>query len=141
MKLLKDNQFEELTARANAFLAIVSAMVESGEDIKAEEITSDVVIQALQQAAENGVAGSDDLQQDLDTANARITELEGEITTANSRIAELEKELDETPGSAPATITSKGEPNAEKQDILDFAKKNAGDPFAVLAEAEKQGYL
>ena len=50
MKLLKDNQFEELMARANAFLAIVSAMVESGEDIKAEEITSDVVIQALQQA-------------------------------------------------------------------------------------------
>lgn len=141
MKLLKDNQFEELTARANAFLAIVSAMVESGEDIKAEEITSDIVIQALQQAAENNTPGNDDLQQDLDTANARITELEGELTTSNNRIAELEKELDETPGDNPATITSKGETNGEKQDILDFAKKHADDPFAVVAEAEKQGYL
>lgn len=141
MKLLKDNQFEELKAKADAFQAIVSAMVESGDGITTDDITSDTVIQALQQVAEEFTNEDEDIQSALDSANARILELESQLTTANIRIAELEKELDETPGESPATITSVGETSAEKKDILEFAKKNAGDPFAILAEAEKQGYL
>lgn len=141
MKILKDNQFEELRAQADSYSSIVTAMVESGEGITAEDITAETVIQALQQVGEPEANDVEDLQPALDAANMRATELEGELAAANSRIVELESQLDETPGEVTATITSKGEPSAEKQDILDYAKKNAGDPFAILAEAEKQGYL
>lgn len=141
MKILKDNQFEELRAQADSYSSIVTAMVESGEGITAEDITAETIIQALQQVGEPEANEVEDLQPALDEANTRATELEGELAAANSRIVELESQLDETPGEDTATITSKGEPSAEKQDILDYAKKNAGDPFAILAEAEKQGYL
>lgn len=141
MKILSDKQFEKMQADAASFQAIVSTMVESGEDITAEDITAETVIQALQEAGQEDTQGGEDLHPALDASNARISELEGALETANTRIAQLEQELDETPAETAATISSKGETTAEKQDILDFAKKNADDPFAVLAECEKQGYL
>ena len=139
MKFLNDSTYTEMKDKADKFDLIVNAVVENGEDIKPEDITADTIIQALQN--ETPEADDSDLQTQIDTLTETNSDLQTQLETANSRIAELEKELDETPGAAPATITSKGEPNAEKQDILDFAKKHADNPFAVLAEAEKQGYL
>ncbi len=138
MKVLKDSQFDELKRNADAFSAVVAAMVEHGEGITAEEITAETVIQAMQSETPQEVA---DLQPDLDAAASRIGQLETELNEATTRVAELEQELDITPAAAPATITSTGETTGEKEDILAFAKKNAGDPFVILAEAEKQGYL
>lgn len=139
MKFLNDSTYTEMKDKADKFDLIVNAVVENGEDIKPEDITADTIIQALQN--ETPEADDSDLQTQIDTLTETNSDLQTKLETANARIAELEKELDETPGAAPATITSKGEPNAEKQDILDFAKKHADNPFAVLAEAEKQGYL
>ena len=139
MKFLNDSTYTEMKDKADKFDLIVNAVVENGEDIKPEDVTAEAIIQALQN--ETPEADDSDLQTQIDTLTETNSDLQTQLETANSRIAELEKELDETPGAAPATITSKGEPNAEKQDILDFAKKHADNPFAVLAEAEKQGYL
>lgn len=138
MKVLTDKQHADLLARADSFSQIVAAIVESGEDITAEDITAETVIQMVQAS---DVAEIIDLQPDLDTATARITELETELETAHSRVAELEADLDNQPAEAPATITAESEVTGEKTDILDFAKKNQDNPFAVIEAAKKQGLI
>lgn len=141
VKLLTVSQFNELKAKADSFDAIVNAMVGNSEDVKPEEVTSEVVIQALQGDGTENEDSSSGLQASLDAANERITELEDQLTASNSRVQELEKDLDENPAEQPATITAKAEASGEKQDIVDFATKNADNPFAVIDEAEKQGLL
>ncbi len=143
MKLLKEDQFNVIKTKADSFDAIVAAMVAGNDDVKPEEVTSEVIIQALQSDGSEGEGNPDttELQSNLDTANARIAELENQLSTANTRIEQLEKDLDETPGATPAGISAKSEVTGEQPDIISFAKKNADDPFAVIAEAKKQGLL
>ncbi len=138
MKVLTDKQHAELLAGSTAFTQIVNAVVESGTDITAEDITAETIIQMVQA---DDVAEIVDLQPALDTANARVTELETQLQTANDRVSELEADLDNQPAEESATITSKAEVSGEKMDIIDFAKKNQDNPFAVIAEAEKQGLI
>lgn len=138
MKVLTDKQHADLLAKANSFDQIANAIVESGEDITAEDITAETVIQMVQA---DDVAEVMDLQPELDTANARISELETELQTANDRVSELEADLDNQPAEATATITAESEVSGEKMDIIGFANKNQDDPFAVIAEAKKQGLI
>lgn len=138
MKFLNDKDYNALKVKADHFNTIVNAIVENGEGITAEDVTAETVIQAMQQEAPE--SDTSDLQTRIEKISEDNTDLKTQLETANARVAELEKELNETPAEQPATITSKGEAG-EKQDILDFAKKHADNPFAVLAEAEKQGYL
>ena len=138
MKVLTDKQHVDLQARADSFTQIVNAIVESGEDITAEDITAETVIQMVQA---DDAAEVVNLQPDLDTANARVTELETQVQTATDRVSELEADLDNQPAEESATITSEAEVSGEKMDIIDFAKKNQDNPFAVIAEAEKQGLI
>lgn len=139
MKLLTDNQFLGYKTKADEFDKIVNTVVESSEGVEASSVTADTVIGVITTAATAlETAQSVDNTTDL---VGRIEQLEADLLASQTRVQELEKELDQTPGATPATITSTGEPSAEKEDILAFATKNAGDPFAVLAEAEKQGYL
>lgn len=138
MKVLTDKQHVDLQARADSFTQIVNAIVESGEDITAEDITAEAVIEMVQA---DDVAEIVDLQPALDTANARVTELETQLQTATDRVTELEADLDNNPAEQTSTITAKAEVTSTKMDIIDFAAKNQDNPFAVLAEAEKQGLI
>ena len=138
MKVLTDKQHVDLQARADSFTQIVNAIVESGEDITAEDITAEAVIEMVQA---DDAAEVVNLQPDLDTANARVTELETQLQTANDRVSELEADLDNNPAEQTSTITAKAEVTSTKMDIIDFAAKNQDNPFAVLAEAEKQGLI
>lgn len=139
MKVLTDKQHVDLQARADSFTQIVNAVVESGEDITAEDITAETVIQMVQADDASEII---DLQSQLDTANARITEQETELQTATARISELETDLTNQPAEPPASITATAEVTNDKTDIIDFAKKNYQDnPFAVIAQAEKEGLI
>lgn len=138
MKVLTDKQHAELLAGSSAFTQIVNAVVESGTDITAEDITAETIIQMVQA---DDVAEIVDLQPALDTANARVTELETQLQTATDRVTELEADLDNNPAEQTSTITAKAEVTSTKMDIIDFAAKNQDNPFAILAEAEKQGLI
>ena len=138
MKVLTDKQHAELLAGSSAFTQIVNAVVESGTDITAEDITAETIIQMVQA---DDAAEVVNLQPDLDTANARVTELETQLQTATDRVTELEADLDNNPAEQTSTITAKAEVTSTKMDIIDFAAKNQDNPFAVLAEAEKQGLI
>lgn len=146
MKLLKDDQYNVIKVKSDSFDAIVSAMVANSEDVKPEEITSEVIIQALQNGSTEGSDNTDSsvvaaLQKKLDAATAEVSELKQQLSTANTRIEQLEKDLDETPGDDSAEISVKSEVTGEQPDIISFAKKNEDDPFAVIAEMKKQRLL
>lgn len=138
MKILTDKQHSDLMAQASAFVQIAEAVAQAGEDITAEDITAETVIQMVQA---DEAAEIIDLQPQLDAANARISELETQLETANSRVSELEADLDNQPAEQSASIAPKAEASGEKMDIIDFAAKNQNDPFAILEKAEKEGLI
>jgi len=139
MRILTDNQFNDLKQKAEGFDKIVNTIVEASENVEASTVTADTVIEVITAAATPPEHdASEDKTPEL---NARITQLESDIKTSQDRVTELEAEINQTPGAESAIITSTGEPSGKAPDILDFAKKHEKDPFAVLAEAEKQGYL
>jgi phage shock protein A len=138
MKILNDNKFTELLAKADNFDRIVAAMIDSSDNMKAEDLSADVVIEAL-----NHVAESDDSEHQAEIAllNSQLSDLQSKLTAAETKIKELEAELDSTPAAPTATIVAKGEPSADPMDINDFARKNADNPFLVIEEMKKQGLI
>lgn len=139
MKILTDKQFDGYKTKADEFDKIVNTVVESSEGVEASTVTADTVIEVITAATTPpDPAQSVDQTPEL---NARITQLEADLQASQNRVTELEAEINQTPGAESAIITSTGETSGKAPDILDFAKKHEGDPFAVLAEAEKQGYL
>lgn len=138
MKVLTDKQHADLQSKADAYTQIVNAVVESGTDITAEDITAETVIQMVQADDASEII---DLQSQLDTANARIAEQEKELQTATAHISELETDLENQPAESSATIAATAEVTSDKMDIIDFAAKNQDNPFAVIAQAEKQGLI
>jgi hypothetical protein len=135
MKILNDNKFTELLAKADNFDRIVAVFSDSANDVKAEDISADTIIDVLQHISESDTSG---LNATIVSLNAQISELQQKLADANARIVELENELDTRPAEQSATIVSKGEPSAKPMDIIDFARKNADNPFLVLEEMKKQ---
>jgi hypothetical protein len=135
MKILNDNKFMELLAKADNFDRIVAVFSDSANDVKTEDISADTIIDVLQHISESDTSG---LNATIGSLNAQISELQQRLADANARIVELENELDTRPAEQSATIVSKGEPSAKPMDIIDFARKNADNPFLVLEEMKKQ---
>ena len=163
MKILTDSQHSALKQKADEYDKIVNAMISSSEGVDAAEVTSDVIIEAINSADHAGKTGEDQAEalrsqvSTLTGSNAALTAeketlisekdtlfseketLTRDLETANARIQDLEKEIDRTPAAEPAQISSTGDSH-EEQDIVKFAEKNVGNPIAVLAEMKKQGF-
>jgi chromosome segregation ATPase len=149
MKILNDSQFNALKKKADDFDKIVNAMIASSEGVDAAEITSDVIIEALNSTNQNSKTSEEQAEamrsqvSTLTDSNKTLASeketLSEELERANTRIQELEKEIDSTPAEEPAEISSTGD-SSEEQDIIKFAEKNAGNPIAVLSEMKKQGF-
>jgi predicted RNase H-like nuclease (RuvC/YqgF family) len=135
MKILNDNKFMELLAKADNFDRIVAVFSDSVNDVKTEDISADTIIDVLQHISDSDTS---ELNATIGSLNAQISELQQKLADANARIVELENELDTRPAEQSATIVSKGEPSAKPMDIIDFARKNADNPFLVLEEMKKQ---
>lgn len=142
MKILNDDRFAQLSAQAEAFVAIQTAMVEASEGVNPEEITSESIIEALQANTDNSALV--ETQTKLTETQELLTAEQLALQLANDRITALEAEvaeLEKLPGANPATISSKGEPSGEPVSISAFADKNKGDTEAILAQALKEGLI
>ncbi|MEL7600585.1 MAG: hypothetical protein AAGU18_10880 [Proteiniphilum sp.] len=156
MKILTDSQHSALKQKADEYDKIVNAMISSSEGVDAAEVTSDVIIEAINSADHAGKTGEDQvetLKSQISTLtdgnNALAAEKEtlvseketltGDLAAANARIQALEKEIDGTAAEEAAAISSTGD-STEEQDIVKFAEKNLGNPIAVLDEMKKQGF-
>lgn len=142
MKLVKKTLLAQLQTRADAFSAIVEAVVQSSEGITAQDVTAETIIEALQDNADTEALSQ--AQTALDTANQQLTDAQTNLETANDRVAELEAELSELeglPAKNPAGIAPKSDAGENTDTIADFANKNAGDTEAILAQAKKEGLI
>lgn len=142
MKILNDEKFALLSAQADAFTAIQTAMVEASDGVKPEEITADSIIEALQADTDESELVS--AQTQLTETQTLLTSEQSALATANDRITALEAEvktLGGFPADNPASISSKGEPDGEPMTIAQFADKNKGNTQAILAMALKDGLI
>lgn len=133
-KFIKDSTYNELVAARdnwNTVAAHVANSGDGGEGLRAETVTPQMVIDALE--AESDTAQNAELQ----TALSRIQDLETENTSLTEQVANLQGSA----GEPTATITSTGEPKGEKENIGSFADKHAGDTASILAEAKKEGLI
>lgn len=123
---VKDAELNALRAKANNYDAIVNALVKNNEGLTPEEVTSELIVNALTSENEDVV----NLTSRLETATNRVSELEAE-----------NKELRRLPGGTPAPISSSGEPKGEVEDLASFADKNAGDTVAILNRCVEEGII
>lgn len=137
-KILKDSTYNELKSKADAFDLIMSK-VDASEDGGSIEEQANLIIQVMEDATEP--LHTDSQNELIDILQAKIEDLNATINVRNVRIAELETELDDIPGDAPATISSKEEPTAKPDTLLDFANRNAGNTEAILAKLKEEGLL
>ena len=133
-KILKDSDYNSLKQKSDNYDTVVNAVVANNESLSADDVTPDVITQAL-----NASAGDDstELQTQL---NAAIQRAE----TAESRVSVLETENANLRGSAgadPAVVTTKSDPGAAPESIADFADSNAGNTAAILNRLKEDGLL
>ena len=124
MKFISDDKLKALEQKAAAHDAIVQALVNHNDDLKAEDVTTDMIIGALTTDPET----TDNVE--LQAAKGRISELE----TINENL--LNSAGDDT-----VTIVSTGEASAEAEDLASFADKNKGNTSAILAQMKSEGLI
>jgi hypothetical protein len=132
-KILKDSEYTSLKLKADNYDAIVAEIVKANSNLTSEEITPEVITEAISKENEPNA----DIQ-------AKLTDMETQLKTANVRITELETEnanLKESAGEQPAGVKTKSEMTGEKESLKEFADKNAGDTQAILAKAKEEGFI
>jgi hypothetical protein len=138
-KFLTDSKHAELKQKADSYDAIVAALVKRNPDLKAEDVTLEMITEFIELASETEptTEPSAELQNQLDTATAALN-------TANARILELETEnanLLQSAGGESAEVKTKTEVTGEQKTLADFATENRGDTQAILAKAKEEGLL
>jgi hypothetical protein len=131
MKILKDEQFNELTQKSSSFDAILEALTKHNAELTPDDITSERIIDMI---------FSDDRGNDRE----EIEKLTSNLKTAEASILELEaenKNLKDSAAGDPAEPKTKTEPTGEKESLTDFCDKNAGDTNAILAKIKEEGLI
>jgi hypothetical protein len=135
-KILTDAVYTALKQKADNYDAVVTAVVGNGEGVTADNVTPDVIAEALNATGEN--VNTEELQTQLTAATQRAE-------AAEQRAQELEIEnanLINSAGEDTAGIDAKGgEPGAAPESIAAFADTNAGNTAAILTEMQNQGII
>lgn len=124
MKFISDDKLKALEQKAAAHDAIIQALVNHNDDLKAEDVTTDMIIGALTTDPET----TDNVE--LQAANKRISELET-----------INKNLLNSAGDDTVTIISTGEASAEAEDLASFADKNVQDPVSIINRLKEEGLI
>ena len=142
MKWLKDEEHTALKAKADNYDSVVNSILAKNESLKAEEVTPEVILSAIENEGE----------QADDTLSGRVTELETTVDNLTTEVEELTTERDALqakvellsvlPGAESITsVKPASESGAvETDDLLVFAKEHAGDTMAIAARMREAGY-
>ena len=134
-KILRDSEYNSLKQKADNYDAVVTGIVAANDGLTAEEVTPEVITEAIN--ASGSEDNSTELQTQLDAAVERAE-------TAESRVTGLETENANLRGSAAgesAQVTTKVEPAGENETIAAFADSHAGDTAAIWEQAKKEGLI
>lgn len=141
MKFLQDTAFAAMKIASSNWNSLVNGITQGNPDMKPEEVTPEVVIEAMNREEDPANA---DLTSQLATAQADISKKEGEIQSLTTQLATANQEIKELKGVASEEkpdVKSDKEPVGGESDIKDFAAKNAGDTAAIMAYAKKTNFI
>ena len=134
MKILKDDEYNSLKQKADNYDSVVNTVTANSESLSAEDVTPDVIAEALNASTESDQA---ELQTQLNAAVARAN-------TAESRVQALETEnanLRSSAAGEPAQVQTEGEPSGERETIATFADNHAGDSKLIWQKAKEEGLI
>ncbi len=136
MKWMKDDAYNALDAAAKNWNALVQKILDTNPDMKAEDVTPDMLIEAMESGNDSGAS---DLQNKLDKTLEQVKQKDAKIEELTSENAALKG----TPAGKKDDVTAGdgGEPLGDGGDIKEFAEKNEGDTLAIMAEAGKTGFF
>lgn len=142
MKWLKDEEHAALKQKADNYDAVVQSILAKNENLKAEDVTPEVIENALNDTGGND-AGSGEKITQLET---QVNNLQEQLNTVKGERDALQtevEELRELPGSDSVTVKNpKAEPSAEAtDDVLEFARANAGNILAIAAKMQESGLV
>ncbi|MBK5720127.1 hypothetical protein JGH11_04500 [Dysgonomonas sp. Marseille-P4677] len=133
-KFLTDKEFERLTNRSAMLDSIVAAVVKTNPELKAEDVTAELIIQALtstDNASDPGLQSKfDALQEQYDGVVSERDNLQSQVDNLLNGAAEDS-----------ASITSDSEVTAKPATLLDIAKNLKGDTAAIINAAIEDGFL
>ena len=129
MKILKEYEYDLMKSKADSYDAVVNAVVEAGNDISAEDVTPESILDAMEpkDAADVDTTAVDELNQTIADLNSQVSALTARAETAEARVAELEALPADEPvgGKAPVSDEEGGssldEVNAFVKSSKDFA--------------------
>lgn len=140
MKFLKDEHFAALKQKSDNFDSIVNSILGKNPEMKAEDVTAEMVIDALN--AESG-DNSDETLSALKTEISNLKNQVGSITKERDDLQALNDELSELPGVKSLTKkVAKAESSAiETDDVLKFAQQNSGNTLAIAEKLKAEGLV
>ena len=130
MKWLKQEVYDLFVAKSSAWDSVVENILRDNPEMKAEDITSKLIISAL-----DGAGGDNDLESKLKNALGEVKSKDAEIVTLTSEVAALKG----TPQPKATVLGNDGD--EAQEDILDIVAKESGDTAAVLVAIEKNGFF
>ncbi len=132
-KFLTDSEYKTLKTRAENYDTVVKAIIESNEGIKAEDVTPELITQAL--TTERG-------DQQLQTAHEKLQKEFNQLQSRNKELEEQNQNLLNSASDTPGKIISEGgEPTGNPVSLTDFANQNTDDPVAIIEQCKKEGFI
>ncbi|MDU1906416.1 MAG: hypothetical protein E6772_16725 [Dysgonomonas sp.] len=133
-KFMTNKELEPLQNKASTYDSIVAAILATNSNLKAEEVTAELIIEAI---TSNAGATDPELQSKFDTLQGQHNDLIVERNGLKEQVTNLLNSAAEDP----AEISSDSEADAEPVSIADFANKNKGNTAAILEMAKKEGLI
>ena len=132
MKLLKDENYLALKQASDNYNTLVKAVIEGNPDMKAEEVTVDVLAEAM--------------QQDNSELKAQLESDQNELKAKDELIAQLQstiKELKNTPAEPVQEAHVENEPVAvsNEETVKEFADSHKGETLGIMKRAKESGFF
>lgn len=134
MFLAKSSRVKLLETKSGNWDTLVAAIQQANSELTVEEITPQMIVDAL--SVDNTGADAE-LQSQFNTLQ---TKYDGIVTERD----QLQLQVNNLLGSAaeePGTISSGSEATASPETLVDFANKNVGDTATIIQAAQKDGFL
>jgi len=138
MKVLGTKEYTDLKTKSDAYDGIVASILEANKDLKADEVTLEVIRAVMENSADNAEVA--DLNEKLLTVTSERDNLQKQVTD----LTEKNSKLSELPGAESITTGEKPKSDAgakaTEDEALDFATKNQGNTSAIVAKLKELGY-
>ena len=139
-KVLKEETYQALKSKADGYDAIVASIMKKNEDLKAEDITLEVIQEVISSGADSDNASE---ITELKTKLENITSERDTLKTDLTNLTEENTELKKLPGAKSVTDEKpKADTGAEEDEdaILAFADKHASDTAAIISKMKEANY-